>query len=182
MAAEPVNIAYYNDVSLAFHREIARRLRADPSLLATARGLLAERIYCRWSDHLDSANIEWSLVLVRDAAAVAAIIEAEDVEGQRLRQATPVLSMLPSEDRKAIRTACATEWLAKAPPEAVGVRVRTPDGDGEIVGWRTDETLVRVLLDSGVEERVYYTRVSTRMERPAPSGEQPIIDLDEDDL
>jgi hypothetical protein len=96
--------AFYDARSLAFHREIAARLRADPALLDIAKATLA-----RWRAQSPDrpADVEWAAILARGVEAVIAIIEAEDHEGQRLRQSSPLLSVLSLEECEAIRTAFA---------------------------------------------------------------------------
>lgn len=64
---------------------VAKRLRDDPTLVARA----IERLEAR-KDSLFAADLEWlDLLRQRDVAAICAILESSDDEGQRLRSSTP---------------------------------------------------------------------------------------------
>lgn len=101
---QPPAHAFYDARSLVFHREIAARLRADPALLDIAKTTLA-----RWSAQSPNrpADVEWAAILARGVEVVIAIIESDDQEGQRLRQSSPLLSILPLREREAMRVAFA---------------------------------------------------------------------------
>lgn len=81
--------------SLAMHREIAERLRADPSLLDHARRNLS-----RWSSqHGDAppsaAYAEWQHILdADDLGSIIDLITRDDEEARRLRQNSPLAGIL----------------------------------------------------------------------------------------
>jgi hypothetical protein len=83
--------------SLALHREIARRLRAQPSLLNGVR----ERVRAWGADasvshHYVSA---WSQLLDGPSEALFATLERDDETATALRQASPFLGILDARQR-----------------------------------------------------------------------------------
>ena len=100
---------YEDEVLLAFHEEVARRLRAEPeAVLASARKLLE-----RWASLDDSTHAEhaywrrWKDLLdLDDQERIArAIVEVSD-EGRYIRQCSPFARSLGDEQRRAIRRDC----------------------------------------------------------------------------
>jgi hypothetical protein len=78
--------------SLAYHREIARRLREDPGLLDEARAR-AER----WAASAGrSAHLaaRWRQLLDRGIASVLEVLEDPGEEAEELRHASPFAGMI----------------------------------------------------------------------------------------
>jgi hypothetical protein len=90
--------------SLALHREIARRLRQNPDLLARVRERLSKDINSdRFSISLIDAMQEWFDFL--NTSSVEQILEFLVDEGEnarRLRQSTPFAGILTQEERRRI--------------------------------------------------------------------------------
>ncbi len=86
--------------SLAYHREVARRFRAEPSLADRARekvlGLLATG-----GIHKEYAA-EWVEILSLPAEEACARFLADDDRGVALRQTTPFTGLMPAKDRWAL--------------------------------------------------------------------------------
>jgi hypothetical protein len=83
--------------SLALHREVARRLRADAGLLQPAR----ERVLTwQHSGQVASAYVEaWCRALDAGLPAVLEILEDPGERGQALRQASPFAHVIPARER-----------------------------------------------------------------------------------
>ena len=86
--------------SLAMHRLVAQKLRADPALLDAARGNLR-----RWQE-MDGSPVrtlsEWENILSGTAAQVAEFLEERSERATRLRQSSPFAGILTEAERKAI--------------------------------------------------------------------------------
>ena len=79
--------------SLMMHRIIAERLRANPSLLETARANMT-----RWNCPERGWWREWSGILERALAEIIAVLERDDEEGCRLRQSSPLAGILSPQE------------------------------------------------------------------------------------
>jgi len=93
--------------SLALHREVAARLRVDPSLVASARARLAT-----WSADgtLSPAYVEaWRPFLDGPLDALLSFITEESERARELRQATPFTFVIPPRERWAIWRAVKVE-------------------------------------------------------------------------
>jgi hypothetical protein len=99
---------FEDDVLLALHEAVARRITAEPErVLEDARVRLA-----RWTARDEFTGAErayfgrWSTLLDRDASnIVAAIVERSD-EGRFRRQCSPFAGALDDDERAAIRKRC----------------------------------------------------------------------------
>jgi hypothetical protein len=78
--------------SLALHREVARRLRADPSRVALAREWLRTR-------GNPSSCARWAELLAGPLEALCALLEADTEEARELRQSTPFAGVLDAPTR-----------------------------------------------------------------------------------
>ena len=86
--------------SLAMHRQIARKLRANPGLLDEARDNLG-----RWQKMEGSPTLtlsEWDDILSGSAAQVADFLEERSERATRLRQSSPFAGILTEAERQAI--------------------------------------------------------------------------------
>lgn len=96
---DPTRGRHRDQRSLAMHRLIAERVRADPALLLRAQETLA-----RWQgrDSVSRANpwlAEWSSLLASGVdAALAAVLE-ESSKGESLRNWSPLSVLLPNQER-----------------------------------------------------------------------------------
>jgi len=90
--------------SLAMHVLVARRIDADPALLGRARATL-ERWLERYRDRAPVALLEWKRLLARPWPEIAAGATALSEEGARLRQSSPLTTVLPAAERKRIHDA-----------------------------------------------------------------------------
>jgi hypothetical protein len=86
--------------SLAMHRLIAEKVRANPALLDEARNNLR-----RWQE-MDGSPVltlaEWEGILRGNAAEVAAFLEERSERATRLRQSSPFAGILTEAERQAI--------------------------------------------------------------------------------
>jgi hypothetical protein len=86
--------------SLAMHCLIARKIGAEPKLLATARRNLAAWT-ARYGDSVPRALQEWRTVLGRPWPEIAELITDAGESAARLRQSSPFAGVLtPSERRR----------------------------------------------------------------------------------
>ncbi len=84
--------------SIALHRAIAERLKADPALIDIARQNIR-----RWRLTADAPYLdEWESILERTPAEVIDFICSESGRATRLRQSTPFAGILPNRERWAI--------------------------------------------------------------------------------
>lgn len=94
--------------SLALHREVARRLRADPSVLERARQRVAG-----WGDEVHPYYREqWAAALAGDVDAVCALLESDTEHARDLRQASPFAGALDNATRWAILREVEEAWTA----------------------------------------------------------------------
>lgn len=100
----PMRHRRLEELSLALHREIARRIRRNPNLLTRVRERLAEDIRSgRFSISLTNGMQEWLDLL--DSSTVVQVLEllVDDGENARqLRQSTPFAGILTQEERRRI--------------------------------------------------------------------------------
>lgn len=90
--------------SLAMHVLAARRIGADPALLARARATV--RRWLRPSDTAPpAALLEWRDLLDRPWPEVAARATALSEDGARLRQSSPLATLLTPAERRRIHDA-----------------------------------------------------------------------------
>jgi hypothetical protein len=83
--------------SLAYHRIIAERMMADPSVLERAR-----RRVRAWLDERHGAPAEaevWAGVLAREPAEIARVLVEDTEDGRALRQSTPFAGALTPRER-----------------------------------------------------------------------------------
>ena len=90
--------------SLAMHVMVARRIGADPALLARARATL-DRWLERYAERPPAALAEWKELLARPWAEVAGRATAFSEEGARLRQSSPLTTVLSAAERRRIHDA-----------------------------------------------------------------------------
>lgn len=90
--------------SLAMHVLAAKRISADPSLLARARATVAGWL-ARRGERPPAALEEWRVLLERPWHEVAARATALTEDGARLRQSSPLATLLPAADRRRIHDA-----------------------------------------------------------------------------
>jgi hypothetical protein len=90
---------------LAYHREIARRLLAEPeAVLAKARGNLKRWMPVHAGTGTAQALEEWQRLLdTRSVSQLIAIITEDSDEGQRLRSSTPFVGILSDQERRELR-------------------------------------------------------------------------------
>ena len=81
--------------SLAMHREIAARVREDPSLLYVPKRNLARWQARQGRGPLGAAYSEWEHILATlDLESLLTLITREDEEARRLRQSSPFAGIL----------------------------------------------------------------------------------------
>jgi tRNA-dihydrouridine synthase len=87
--------------SLAMHCLVARKLLANPALLAQVRDTLA-----RWrtqaAEPVPAYFLEWGRVLEWTPEEIAAFLASMREDATRLRQSSPFTSLLTSEERARI--------------------------------------------------------------------------------
>jgi hypothetical protein len=96
-------------VNLAYHREVAARLLADPeAVLKRARSNLERWLAAYQPGESDARCLEeWQrLLAARTVPELIAIITEDSDEGQRLRSSTPFAGVLSLEERKELRRRC----------------------------------------------------------------------------
>ena len=100
MVNRPSNHEFYDERSLALHRLIAARLREDPGLLRT--GLDTLHRWMRVSPN-KSTDLEWVNLFAKGVdAVISAVLENSD-EGRRIRQSSPLASVIPLAERSRFR-------------------------------------------------------------------------------
>ena len=87
--------------SLAFHRLVAGKLRADPTLLDLARANL-DRWEVTASPRVRPVFAEWRALLDAPLDDLLAVLTGEDERATRLRQSSPFAGALTSGERFAI--------------------------------------------------------------------------------
>lgn len=90
--------------SLALHVLAARRIAADPRLLARARATL-ERWLQRYADGAPPALLEWRALLERPWPEVAVRATELSEDAARLRQSSPLATLLPESARRRVHDA-----------------------------------------------------------------------------
>jgi hypothetical protein len=90
--------------SLAMHVLAARRIGADPALLARARATLG-RWLARYGERAPAALAEWQALLARPWPEIAARATALTEDGARLRQSSPLATLLSAPERRRIHDA-----------------------------------------------------------------------------
>ena len=90
--------------SLAMHVVAVRRIAAEAALLERARGTL-ERWLARYDDRPPAALLEWKRLLARPWPEIAARATALTEEGARLRQSSPLATLLDAAERRRIHEA-----------------------------------------------------------------------------
>jgi hypothetical protein len=90
--------------SLAMHVLAARRISADPALLARAKKTV-RRWLRRYGERAPSALLEWRALLDRPWLEVAGRATALTEEGARLRQSSPLATLLSATERRRIHDA-----------------------------------------------------------------------------
>ena len=84
------------DRSLAFHREIARRLVRDPAVLETSRRRVKD-----WLSQTPDRRFvrEWDKILAGTAGSVAAFLVDRSELAEELRQSSPFAGVLDARER-----------------------------------------------------------------------------------
>jgi len=90
--------------SLAMHVMAVRRIGADPALLTRARATL-ERWLVRYGKRPPAALSEWRALLAHPWPQTAARATALTEEGARLRQSSPLATVLSAPERRRIHDA-----------------------------------------------------------------------------
>lgn len=90
--------------SLALHVLAVRRIAADPRLLRRAR-VTVRRWVKRYAERPPAALLEWRTLLKRPWPEVAARATALTEDGARLRQSSPLATLLSAADRRRVRDA-----------------------------------------------------------------------------
>ena len=86
--------------SLALHRRVAEKIRANPALLDKARTNLR-----RWQAMNPVASValsEWEHILDGDVDAIAALLVERSERATRLRQSSPFTDILDETERREI--------------------------------------------------------------------------------
>jgi hypothetical protein len=90
--------------SLALHVLAARRITADARLLARARATLARWLE-RYGERPPPALVEWRDLLQRPWPVVAARATELSEDGARLRQSSPLATLLTEAERRRVHDA-----------------------------------------------------------------------------
>lgn len=90
--------------SLAMHVMAVRRIGAEPALLARARATL-DRWLARHGERPPAALAEWRTLLARPWPEIAGRATALTEDGARLRQSSPLATVLPAPARRRIHDA-----------------------------------------------------------------------------
>ena len=93
--------------SLAMHVLAVRKIARDPALLGRARRTL-QRWRARYPDGGPAALTEWARLLARPWPEVAALATAQTEEAARLRQSSPLATLLTQAERKRVYEAFRT--------------------------------------------------------------------------
>lgn len=103
---------FIDALSLARHREIARRIQADLSLLNVARGNAARWLAGGNYDDGEAASVkEWLPLL--DEERVGELIETLESPSEnatRMRQSSPFAGILPKEVYRRLREELILDW------------------------------------------------------------------------
>lgn len=87
--------------SLAMHAVIAEKIERDPTLLKIAHENL-RRWRARWENQAPAWYQEWSEIMKRPWAEIAAIMTELSEQGARLRQSSPFAGVLSATERRRI--------------------------------------------------------------------------------
>jgi hypothetical protein len=87
--------------SLAMHCLVARKLLASPEFADQARSTLA-RWMAQAEEPVPSSLLEWSRILERSPAEIAAFLASMGEDAIRLRQSSPFTNVLTPEERARI--------------------------------------------------------------------------------
>jgi hypothetical protein len=90
--------------SLALHVLAARRIAAKPALLARARSTV-ERWLERYGDRAPAALLEWRALLGQPWTEVVARATELSEDAARLRQSSPLATLLPDATRRRVHDA-----------------------------------------------------------------------------
>ncbi|MEK6244536.1 MAG: hypothetical protein AABM33_08525 [Pseudomonadota bacterium] len=90
--------------SLVMHVLAARRIGADPALLARARETVYRWLQ-RYGERPPAALLEWRTLLERPWPQIAARATDLTEEGARLRQSSPLATLLSAAERRRIHDA-----------------------------------------------------------------------------
>ena len=83
------------------HCLVARKLLADPALIARARSTLA-RWRAQAAEPVPSYFLEWGRILERSPAEIAEFLASMREDATRLRQSSPFTNFLTPEERARI--------------------------------------------------------------------------------
>ena len=86
------------------HALAARRIAADPRLLERARATV-ERWIARYGERSPAALLEWKSLLGRPWQEVAARATELSEEAARLRQSSPIATLLSAAERRRVHEA-----------------------------------------------------------------------------
>lgn len=87
--------------SLAMHCLVARKLLANPALIAQARNTLA-RWRAQAAEPVPPYFLEWGRILEGSPEEIAAFLASMREDATRLRQSSPFTNLLTSEERASI--------------------------------------------------------------------------------
>ena len=90
--------------SLALHVVVARAISADPKLLARARATVGRWIE-RYAGDAPASLLEWEALLEQPWQEVAARATALTEDGARLRQSSPLATLLSPAQRRRVHEA-----------------------------------------------------------------------------
>ena len=98
--------AYYDERSLAYHWLIALKIRANPELLESGKKTLE---HWRRVSPNKNTDQEWTELFERGVKPTIEAITADDEEGQRIRQSSPLACVLSTAEKDAVK-AYALAW------------------------------------------------------------------------
>jgi frataxin-like iron-binding protein CyaY len=106
---------FLDKVSLAYHQEVAVRLRATPDvIIARARGNLQRWLAAHEPGAAEARCLEeWQYLLeTRSISELISILTEDSDEWQRLRQSTPFTGILSTRERRELVKRCEERTVA----------------------------------------------------------------------
>ncbi len=121
---EPVSIPppllwsqeFIDALALARHREIARMIEADPSILGTARANAERWLATGNYDACEAASVREWLPLLEETRMdeLAAVLISESENATRMRQSSPFTGIIPKATYRSLRDNLIEEWSQHA--------------------------------------------------------------------
>ena len=96
---------YLDRRSLALHREVARMLEIDPSLIKTAQNNIRRWIksYKKSGSPIPASLKEWAHILAKESRNnIIHLLKARSEKAKRLRQSSPFAGIIPNKVRNQI--------------------------------------------------------------------------------